>query len=109
MTTASTAVVGVVLQLHRTTPIDSSLDCPPGTSPIGTLVLGPLDGSGVTVVVDDLAALERLGDEVRRLVHAFRDDVRREQEDVAWAEHDRVLLTARGRAAVGPALQLVRS
>lgn len=108
MTTATTAVVGVVLQLHGTSRIDSHFADLPG-APTGTLQLGELDGSGVTVVFDSADAVERAFDELAHLRHAFASADRRLQEDLAWAEHDRVVLTDRGRATVGRTLQLVRS
>lgn len=86
-TARDTAVVGVVLQLYGTSPIDGHFADVPG-SPTGSLQLGSLDGSGVTVVFGCSDVLERTLDELRYLLHGFAQADRRAQEEAAWVEHD---------------------
>jgi hypothetical protein len=111
MTTATLTpdVVGVVLQLSDSSTIDSTFTAH-HDAPLGQLVFGRLDDSGVTVVFTSARAVERTLDQLRHLQHAFAGAERAAQEEQAWAEHHHApTLTAAGLAAVSRPLQLVRS
>ncbi len=104
MTAAHPGVVDVVLQLGRTSAIDSHFDNI--NSPVGALTFGALEHGGVTVVFDDATTVERAADQIRHLQAAFDDAARRRQEQQAWAEYERAR-AAHPSARPGP-LQLVR-
>jgi hypothetical protein len=89
MTTAPSAVLGVVLQLSDTTPISGTFDHLPGLDPVGHLALELDELSGLTLAIRSTVVAERLLDQVRAMHHGFVAVDRRRQEEQAWADRRR--------------------